>query len=335
MYQGLIFLLIACSHTAPKNDHRKEVDLNLEPEVQEQFVITKKVDTITRNNSTPPNTTKTALPKKSKSITKKLESEYPDNFPEKYKEYDKTYQKIWESFNGAFLKKNERIVMKVSYLGLAIGEMELKSEPKVFVGDNEAYSFSAKLETADFYSYIYELDDHLSAQSLTESFLPLRYSLIQRESKKEIDDIQLFDRNKFLLYYRYKRYRKDKDTLTKKDEDIFIPKYAIDPFTLLYFVRGLPLAVGAEFSFPVVTRDKLWIFKMKVKEKEKISTIKGKREAYKVEAEIGEEGSFIKKGALNLWFDVAEGHILWQMRVGTKIGSLYSSVSEYDAGASY
>ena len=267
--------------------------------------------------------------KKNTKVSKQV-VELPEDYPQEYIEFDKKYSNVWKKFDSSYISKDETIKMRVSYLGLGMGSMMMKSGKKVFVGDQEAFSFEARLKTAAFYSYIYELDDRLFAQVLTKEFLPLRYSLIQRESKKDIDDIQLFDREKKILYYRYRRYRKDKDTLTKKSEDIFIPKYSLDPFSLLYFVRGLPLAVGDKYEFPVVTRDKMWVFKFRVVASEEIDTIQGKKQALKIDADIEQEGAFIKKGQLSLWFGADPGHILWQFRVGTKIGSIYARVDSID-----
>lgn len=348
----LFLFLMSCAgnevkETQPSESEiqNKRQDLGLPQEVEEKFKITKKEPVKIPKVEKPTGTKATTAPKsvskpvvnkteiivkeKSPEVTKKLE--LPDDYPEKYRNYDKIYKSVWAKFNPSYLAKKERIKMRVSYLGLGMGSMVMEAGERVLVGDKDAYTFKARLKTADFYSYIYELDDKLEAQVMTKEFLPLRYSLIQRESKKEIDDIQLFDREKYLLYYRYRRWRKDKKSLTKKNEDISIPKYALDPFSLLYFVRGLPLSIGQKYEFPVVTRDKLWLFKLHVVEQEEIKTINGKKMAYRIEAQIGEEGSFIKKGELNLWLGVDPGHILWQMKVGTKIGSLYTRVSEYSS----
>lgn len=344
-YLIYLILLVGCSHKPVKNDdsniEKRRNDLDISEELKEKFVITtEKPKTESPKASdkkaeAPPKSSPNQVSKKSVKkpvqkavVTKK--TELPSDYPQNYKDFDKVYAQVWKKFDSSYLNKREKIEMRVSYLGLGMGSMTMNAGEKVFVGDKKAFSFEARLKTADFYSYIYELDDKLSAQIELNEFLPLRYSLIQRESKKEIDDIQLFDREKYLLYYRYRRWRKDKETLTKKSEDIFVPKYALDPFSLLYFVRGLPLSVGQKYEFPVVTRDKLWIFKLMVVDKEEIKTVNGKKMAYKVDAQIGEEGSFIKKGELNLWFGTDPAHILWQLRVGTKIGSLYARIKSIE-----
>ena len=340
-YLILFILVLGCSHKSVKNDdsnvQKKRNDLDISEELKEKFVITTekpntnkesdqkvKAPSPTKKKETSPGSVKKTAT--SNTVVTKTKKDLPDDYPLEYKNFDKIYAQVWKKFDPSYLSQAETIEMRVSYLGLGMGSMTMKAGNKVFVGDKKAFSFEARLKTADFYSYIYELDDKLSAQIEENEFLPLRYSLIQRESKKEIDDIQLFDREKYLLYYRYRRWRKDKETLTKKSEDIFVPKYALDPFSLLYFVRGLPLSVGQKYEFPVVTRDKLWIFKLLVVGKEEIKTVNGKKMAYKVDAQIGEEGSFIKKGELNLWFGTDPAHILWQLRVGTKIGSLYARI---------
>lgn len=323
----LIFLISCASSSEIKESSPREhqrfhpKELQLEKDVAEKFVIKEKP--IKKEKPK-----KAKIKKKKKKVfqKKKVSSLYPENYPEIYKEYDKKYGSTWGEFDPSFLKEGEKIEMRVRYLGLGLGTIFMEIAPSVLVGEEEAYSFKAVLKTARFYRYIYELHDTLDAEVHKGEFLPIRYALVQRESKKEIDDIQFFDREKLMLYYRYRRFRKDKKTLVNRKDDLFIPKYSIDPFSLLYFVRGLPLETGRKFSFPVVTRNKLWIFRFSVGEKEVIKTIKGRREVYKVSADIGEEGSFIKKGQLNLWFDTEKGHMLWKMRVGTKIGSLYAEV---------
>src|SRR5690606_26329039 len=100
--------------------------------------------------------------------------------------------------------------------------------------------------------------------------------LVQRESKQDIDDLQLHDRDLLKTFWFYKRKKED-GSIKEKKEEKFIPYFSVDPFSVLFFYQGLPLANGDVYEIPLINKGKILIFKSQVEGRETIKTSKGQR----------------------------------------------------------
>ena len=61
-----------------------------------------------------------------------------------------------------------------------------------------------------------------------DNFLPIKYSLVQRESNKDVDDLQLFDQEERKTYLFYKRLKKKNNQTNKVEKEAYITKYYQD-----------------------------------------------------------------------------------------------------------
>lgn len=160
-----------------------------------------------------------------------------------------------------------------------------------------------------------------------EEFLPTKYSLIQRESKKDIDDYQFYDREKHLSYFRYKKLKNGEKT-TKK-VDVPIPHYFQDSFSSLFFLRSLPLQDGLSGSFPIVTREKLWNLEFKVLGQEVIRVMGKSKKSWKIEAITRYSGNLVRKGKILFWLSITPSHVLYRFEAKVKIGHVRGELIEY------
>jgi hypothetical protein len=254
---------------------------------------------------------------------------YPADYPAELKALDEASKKIWLSYK-PLVFQDEEIHFTVKYLGVTAGYVVLKTKGIVNIAGKQAFHYFAQLNSAAFYEMIYKVDDQIYTYLDRNTFLPIKYSLVQRESGQSIDDLQLFDAEQLKTFYWYKRIKKDKE---KKEEDsAYVPKYFQDSFSALFFVRGLPLKLGDEYEFPVATRSKIWVLKVKVSAIEKIE-IKGQEiEAIKIDAETRFPGILKKSGDINFWYSNDDQKRLLKFSAKIKIGSVAGELTEYKPG---
>ncbi len=251
--------------------------------------------------------------------------EYSDLF----KGYDQKSKLSWDKFKPVFYQ-GEQSIMSVTYLGVTAGYITIMSKEVVSVNNKDAFHFFARFKSSDSYRYFYWLDDKLDSYVEKETFLPLKYSLIQREKKQNVDDLQLFDFEKLKTFFWYKRV-KEGSNKDEKGNDI-IPKLAQDSFSALQFVRGLPLVKGDTYEFPVITRGKYWLLKVDVLGEETTSVDGKDTRAIKIKAETNFPGVLKKSGDIYFWYGVDSERRLLKFQAKIKIGSIYGELVEYKPG---
>ncbi len=259
----------------------------------------------------------------------KITGKYPDDFPKEYIQYDNQSKTIWRMFTPFFFK-GEQSILSVKYLGVTAGHITITSKSVMNINNKIAYNYHARFKSSDSYSYFYWLDDQLNTFVEKDTFLPIKYTLIQREKKQDVDDLQLFDFQKLKTYTFYKRIKKD----SNKDEklDVYIPKYAQDSFSALQFVRGLPLKKGDRYDFPVITRGKVWQLKVEVVGEEQIEIMDKEVSAIKIKAETHFPGVLKKSGDIFFWYSNDALRKLLKFQAKVKIGSINGEMVEYKAG---
>ena len=255
--------------------------------------------------------------------------EYPSDYPQLLKDYDSASEAVWAKFKPTFYQ-GEQSIVAISYLGVTAGYITIQSKDVVKMSDKMAYHYTARFKSKDAYRYFYWLDDVIDTYIEKVNFLPMKYSLIQREKKQNVDDLQLFDFKKLKTYHYYKRVKEG----SNKDEKIenYIPRFAQDSFSALQFVRGLPLHKGDLYDFPVVTRGKPWLLKVEVMGEETTSVNGDDIKAIRLKAETHFPGVLQKSGDINFWYAADEGRRLVKFQAKIKIGSIYGELVEFKPG---
>lgn len=352
---GLIFL-VSCSGTSLKNlfgsshdstERNEELlkDFETEKDVMEKFAVKKeKVDPEKKKvkkvkpkkvSSKIKSKKRVALKKKpvkkktspsKKEVKKEVGFVYPVDTPEEFKDLDYESEKYWSQYK-PYLIQGEKAVFAIKYGIISTGNITIETKEDGQIGDQEAFHIQARIKTSDYYSYLYELDDLCDSFVRKTDFIPLKFSLIQRESSQDVDDLQLFDLDELKNYSFYKRVTKEK---TKKEKKVrMIPRYFQDPLSLMYFVRGLPMKIGAEYAIPFANKGKIEMLNAKVEKVETISTKIGRKEAYKVAMETTHSGKTIKGGKMTFWFATDETRIFLKFNAKIKIGSISGDLLEY------
>ena len=271
---------------------------------------------------------KVVVGKKVEELVKKVTpKKLPTDYPEEFIELNKKAQAVWKLYKPNHTI-DEKIFLDINYLGMTIGKIMFTNKGKKMVNDREVWHFHARFKSSSFYSNIYELDDTVDTFVATPEFLTMRYSLIQRESKQSVDDLQLYDREQLKTFSFYKQERPNKKVKNKEKEG-FIPFFSIDPFSVAFFFQGLPLNNGDIYEIPLVNKGKVMILKTVVEGREKVNTdLKDGMNAIRVHATTQYSGETLKSGDIYLWFSDDEKKTLIKAQAKIKIGSVTADLVE-------
>jgi len=217
--------------------------------------------------------------------------------------------------------------MNIKYVGVTTGTITIETKKDTRLGDSDVYHISARAKTASFYSYLYEVDDICDSYISKDYFIPLKFSLIQRESSQDIDDLQLFDLAEHKTYSFYKRVTKKKSNKKKIVKNI--PNLYQDPLSILYFIRGLPMILNKPYSIPIVNQGKIEMFNVTYDKKVRLSTKIGTKDAYRVRINTKAKGQTIKGGDMIFWFTADAKRIFIKFEAKIKIGSIHGEIESY------
>jgi len=248
----------------------------------------------------------------------------PPNYPPELQVTSDKAKKLWDTYKPNH-PVDKKVYLDIHYLGMTVGKIMFVNKGQKMINGKNVWHFHARFKSAPFYSNIYELDDTVDTYVTVDKFLSLRYSLIQRESKQDIDDLQLQDREKFTSFWFYKRKKSNGD-IKNKQVEIPIPYYSIDPFSVVFFYQGLPLKNGDVFEIPLINKDKILMLKSEVEGREKIETHKGKINAIRVHATTQYTGETLKSGNLYFWFSDDAERTLLKAQAKIKIGSVTAEI---------
>ncbi len=244
-----------------------------------------------------------------------------------WKDLDLKSAQTWKLFSSKYIKVKEKHVLLASYTGINAATLTIEVKPQVRYQSRDVFHFQAKAQTADFYKWVYSLNDVVDSLVDIEHFVSQKYSLMQKEKNKEIEDIQFYDRNLLTTFSMYKKHKNKKVEEDKQQAEI--PFYGQDYFSSFFFMRGLPLKEKDHYVFPVTTRAKTWMMSLQVLKREKVKIGIGEFNAIKLELVTKYTGELAKKGPVTLWVTDDSTHTLLKAAAEVKIGSVKLELAEY------
>ncbi len=351
---GLLILSVGCSSKWKQKDFEKEISKTSTKEVEPTVVTTDKKDEkllekfeVQAVEEKKPEVVAAEKPKvtvkktPTKADPKKVEVKItpqpvetkapvvkplPKDYPPEFAAINEKAKKVWDLYKPNHFV-DEKVFLDIHYLGMTVGKIMVLNKGKKMINDKEVWHLHARFKSAPFYSNIYELDDTVDTYVTTDQFLSIRYSLIQRESKQDVDDLQLHDRDQHKTFWFYHQKKSDGKVKDKKVEKP-IPYFSIDPFSILFFYQGLPLKNGDNYEIPVINKGKILILKSVVEGRETIDTEKGEKKAIRVHATTKYTGETLKSGDLYFWFSDDNRRTLLKAQAKIKIGSVTADVVE-------
>jgi hypothetical protein len=248
----------------------------------------------------------------------------PPQYPEGLELLNSSAEKVWKNYKSNHVV-DEKVFFNIRYMGMNVGKIMISNRGKSQVNGKEVWHFHSRFKSAPFYSRLYELDDTVDTYVNTDQFLTSRYSLIQRESKQDVDDLQLHDRDQLKTFWFYKQKKSD-GNVRNKEKSHFIPYYSVDPFSVVFFFQGLPLKNGEVYEIPIINKAKILVLKSKVEGREKIVTELGEKAAIRIHATTKYSGETLKSGDLYFWFSDDPKRTLLKAQAKIKIGSVTADI---------
>ena len=353
-FLAVLLILGGCSSKKKEKAFQASLDVpgEVSPEVQvkapekllEKFEVVKigpEPETAASKNKATSNLkeNKKAKPKQEKSkpvvklkpdlpLTKDVpKNKLPEDYPAELIAVNTDAEKVWKDYKPNHFV-DEKVFLDIHYMGMTVGKILVTNRGKKLINGKEVWHFHSRFKSAPFYSKIYELDDTVDTYVTTDQFLSTRFSLIQRESKQNVDDLQLNDRDQMKTFWFYKQVKSDKSE-KHKEKDGFIPYFSIDPFSVLFFFQGLPLKTGDIYNIPIINKGKILILKSEVEGRETIDTELGKKmKAVRIHATTRYTGETLKSGDLYFWFSDDEHRKLLKAQAKIKIGSVTADIVE-------
>jgi hypothetical protein len=254
-------------------------------------------------------------------------SKLPKDYPAEMLALNAKAENVWKNYKSNHFV-DEKTFLDIHYLGMTVGKIMVTNRGKKLINGKEVWHFHSRFKSAPFYSNIYELDDTVDTYVTTDQFISTRFSLIQRESKQDVDDLQLHDRDQMKSFWFYKQKKAD-GTLKNKEKNGFIPYFSIDPFSLLFFFQGLPMKDGDIYHIPVINKGKMLVLKAEIEGREEIDTaIQDNQKAIRVHATTKYTGETLKDGDLYFWFSDDKYRKLLKAQAKIKIGSVTADIAE-------
>jgi hypothetical protein len=254
-------------------------------------------------------------------------SKLPDDYPENILALNAAAEKVWKNYKPNHFV-NEKMFMDIHYLGMTVGKIMTTNRGKKLINGREVWHFHSRFKSAPFYSHLYELDDTIDTYVTTDQFLSTRYSLVQRDSKQSVDDLQLHDRDQMKTFWFYKQIKAG-GAVKNKEKNAYIPYFSIDPFSILYLFQGLPLKNKDIYFIPVINKGKIMVVKSEVEGREEIDTDVGEnKKAIRVHATTQYTGATLKSGEIYLWFSDDKYRKLLKAQAKIKLGTVTADIAE-------
>ena len=259
-------------------------------------------------------------------------SPYPKDYPQGFRRDNHRYAQLWQSASRGIVP-GEEMSWEIRYLGVVVGKFVAQTLANKFVGGREVHHIRGKLHSAAFYRYLYKFHSSLETLIDTKRFLPLKYSLVRRHSGREISELQAFNHQKFETSF---WYRKQKGKVVEeKHRKLYIPAYFQNFFSVLYFVRKLPLVVGKSYELPLVSRGKIYSLRVEVVALEGVwlPGLEGGRkyQAIRVKAISRRTGGGKKPGRFSLWLSADGFRRLLKFSAQVRWGTVGGQLVRYRA----
>jgi len=185
-------------------------------------------------------------------------------------------------------KEGEKLTLEVMFGPIKAGEMILEYRGIEKFGERYAYHFFLSAETGRTFSYFFKISDRIHSLVDTALFRTLLYEKALREGKYTGYSYAIYDPSQKIVIY-------------GDGEVVRIPEPALDPLSVFYYVRRLPLEKGKVFYVPFHVDKKSTNLKIEVVAKDKVRTPMGDFDTFVVKPNFKGSGIFKSEGEMILW----------------------------------
>ena len=205
----------------------------------------------------------------------------------------------------------------VSYAGIHCGAMTLESFVEETAEDGPVYHIVMTARTSKFFDAIYKVRTRIESFYSGRRLSSIRYHEHSVEKGKVKDKLYVVD------------FEQSHVRRTEGDDEMVIPivsQQVYDPLAFLYRVRRLVDGPGDSVTLTMMTTDGDLDTVAEVKEKARISTPFGKREALKVVPRPVDDMIFSREGTMRVWVSDDERRIPYRVEFELDFGTLVAKL---------
>jgi len=212
----------------------------------------------------------------------------------------------------------EKMHFSVSWSGgVKIGDLVLTVTPNP---SGEGLIIKALIKDYGLFKLLYPVDDTFITLVQGPLKLPSRYDVYQREGRRKVHRLTLYDQEKFQVSYSKHENPPTLYSLTG-------PAY--NEFSSFFITRALRLRKEEEQAVPSFVDEQRHRVAVKVFGKERKKTIFGPRNTIKVMPKMNFKGLYDKNGETVFWLTDDACRIPVEIRSKILIGSLVAQLKEY------
>lgn len=194
------------------------------------------------------------------------------------------------------LPERERLVFRVKWLGISVGEITASIEGIKDLEGRAAYRLEATARTNGFCSAIYPVNDRYVSYMDVEKLCTLRHEVYRREGRYRKDAVTDFDIASGKAYFA--------NLLDGSRKVVEVPTGVQDPLTAGYYFRTIPIELGKKIEFKVYNNEQVYDL-IGVAERIKDVRLPGsgeRREAFYIQPYARLDGNIVKKGRASAYF---------------------------------
>ncbi len=228
----------------------------------------------------------------------------------------------------------EKMELEITYLGMAAGLFTAEVLPFKIVNDRKVYHLKGKAESSNIFALFYKVNDWMESYWDYEGLFSHRFHLILDESKQSRDALELYDSEKKQSFYWNRRNHVTKGYEEKKETKEMTLPFPQDSFSILYYIRQLPLEDGKQYVIPVVSEGKNWEAVVSVIRRENCDYPGVKTRCVVVRPQTRFAGVMQQdRGDSFVWLTDDDRRFLVRMEAKVKIGTVNAVLKRVEPGA--
>ncbi|MFC1549753.1 DUF3108 domain-containing protein [Candidatus Neomarinimicrobiota bacterium] len=218
---------------------------------------------------------------------------------------------FWICANSALFaqfKVGEELVYKARFNVIPAGKASLKVMDSTRIDDHLTYHVRFNAKTGSLADRIYKIRDQIDSWLDVEKLF----------AHKQIKSIREGDyRKKIQTTFNY-----EEGYAVTNDDSLAVNGIIYDTYSLLYYLRTIPLIVGETHSFQAFEKKKLIDFQIKVYGKETIPVPVGTFTCFVVKPFREDEKLFKNQGDMKIWLSDDANRLPVQIQIKLKYGSM-------------
>lgn len=219
----------------------------------------------------------------------------------------------------------EKLVFELKWTIVSAGEAALEVMPFKKVNGEDAYHFVLTAKSNRFLDRIYKVRDRIDGYTDLDITRSVFFSKKQREGKTKNNVVVKFDW--IAQTAEYTEFIKQ-----AKKHPIELMPGTLDPLSIFYYARTLPLQVGEDMQRPVTDGKKCVMGKARIVRREKIKVPAGEFDTFLMVPDLQHVGGVFKKSknaTIELWVSADKRRLPVKLKSEVIVGSFTGELISY------